>query len=418
MRHKNKKRSDSGQVMLAMVVLFLFATMTVVFGAINPILKQVTISKAVLSSQESLYLSESSVEDVLYRLKNSKSVSTTEILSLNNATTSTTISDVTGGKLIVSIAEKNDNYRKTQAKAVFGTGVAFHYGVQVGQGGFNMSNNAGVTGNVYSNGNITGSNGSFITGTAIAAGATSTISGTTVGTGITGDAWAHTVNNSTIRGSLFCITGSGNNKSCNTSKGDPATTSMPVTQEMIDAWKADSVLGGTITGNHTFSSAGNFGPKKITGNLTINANMTITGTVYVQGNITVGNNVTVRLSSSYGSSGGVVMTDGRVILSNNVTFAGSGQSTSYLMLLTTSQCPTGCSGLNAIDLSNNVGAVIINAQNGTVHLSNNVNLNEVVAKTVQLDNNATVTYITGLADTNFSSGPGGGFDISSWKEIP
>ncbi|MFZ2523311.1 MAG: hypothetical protein WAW92_02905, partial [Minisyncoccia bacterium] len=210
----------------------------------------------------------------------------------------------------------------------------------------------------------------------------------------------------------------GNNKSCNTSKGDPATTSMPVTQEMIDAWKADSVLGGTITGNHTFSSAGNFGPKKITGNLTINANMTITGTVYVQGNITVGNNVTVRLSSSYGSSGGVVMTDGRVILSNNVTFAGSGQSTSYLMLLTTSQCPTGCSGLNAIDLSNNVGAVIINAQNGTVHLSNNVNLNEVVAKTVQLDNNATVTYITGLADTNFSSGPGGGFDISSWKEIP
>ncbi|MFZ2522784.1 MAG: hypothetical protein WAW92_00155, partial [Minisyncoccia bacterium] len=186
MRHKNKKRSDSGQVMLAMVVLFLFATMTVVFGAINPILKQVTISKAVLSSQESLYLSESSVEDVLYRLKNSKSVSTTEILSLNNATTSTTISDVTGGKLIVSIAEKNDNYRKTQAKAVFGTGVAFHYGVQVGQGGFNMSNNAGVTGNVYSNGNITGSNGSFITGTAIAAGATSTISGTTVGTGITG----------------------------------------------------------------------------------------------------------------------------------------------------------------------------------------------------------------------------------------
>lgn len=404
--------------MLILVVTFLFASMVIVLGIVNPILKHAAIAKAVTNSVESLYLSESSVEDVLYRLKNSKQISSPEYLYLNGATTTTSVSDITGGKQIDSSASRNQNFRKTQAKVVFGTGVAFHYGVQVGQGGFIMSNNAGVNGNVYSDGNIVGSNGSFITGSAISSGSSGTVSGTTVGSGGTGDAWAHTVSNTTVAGNLYCTTGTGNNKSCNNSKGDPASTTMPVTQAMINAWESDAALGGTISGNYTFSSAGNFGPKVITGNLTINANMTITGTVYVQGTITVGNNVTVRLSSSYGSSGGVVITDGRVILSNNVTFAGSGQATSYLMLITTSQCPTGCSGLNAIDLSNNVGAVIINAQNGTVHLSNNVNLNEVVAKTVDLDNNATVTYITGLADTNFSSGPGGGFDISSWNEVP
>ncbi len=418
MKTRNVKNGESGQVMLVLVITFLFASMVILMGIINPILKHSAITKAVSNSLESVYLSESSVEDVLYRLKNAKQYTSPEVLSLNGATTNTTVSDIAGGKLVESSASKNQNYRKTQARAVFGTGVAFHYGVQLGNGGFVLNNNAGVNGNVYSNGVITGSNGSFVTGTAISAGPTGSISGVVVGTGSTGDAWAHTVTGSTVIGNLYCQTGSGNNKSCNTSQADPASTTMPVTDSMIDAWKSDAALGGTISGNHTFSSAGNFGPKKITGNLTINANMTVTGTIYVQGNITVGNNVQVKLSTAYGSSGGVVVTDGRVILSNNVTFAGSGQTTSYLMLVTTSQCPVGCSGLNAIDFLNNVGAVIVNAQNGTVHLSNNVTLNEVVANSLILDNNATITYITGLADTNFSSGPGGGFDISSWKEVP
>ena len=44
--------------------------------------------------------------------------------------------------------------------------VAFNFGVQVGDGGLAMSNNSQVNGNVFSNGSITGSNGSVITGDA------------------------------------------------------------------------------------------------------------------------------------------------------------------------------------------------------------------------------------------------------------
>lgn len=54
-----------------------------------------------------------------------------------------------------------------------GTGVAFHYGVQVGQGGLEMDNNSYIAGDVYSNGNIIGqTTQAQIRGTAIVAGGT------------------------------------------------------------------------------------------------------------------------------------------------------------------------------------------------------------------------------------------------------
>ena len=42
---------------------------------------------------------------------------------------------------------------------------------------------------------------------------------------------------------------------------------------------------------------------------------------------------------------------------------------------------------------------------------------EATAYGITMDNNATITYESGLADMTFSSGPGGGYDISAWKEI-
>lgn len=46
----------------------------------------------------------------------------------------------------------------------------FFYGIQVDAGGLQMDNGSGVVGNVYSNGNIVGGNGAYITGDAIVAG--------------------------------------------------------------------------------------------------------------------------------------------------------------------------------------------------------------------------------------------------------
>lgn len=51
-----------------------------------------------------------------------------------------------------------------------GIGAAFYYGIQVGEGGFEMSNNSVINGSVYSDGNITMANNAQITGDAYVAG--------------------------------------------------------------------------------------------------------------------------------------------------------------------------------------------------------------------------------------------------------
>ena len=252
-------------------------------------------------------------------------------------------------------------------------------------------------------------------------GTVATISGVTIGSAGTGDAWAHIVNNSSIAGNLYCHTGSNNNKSCNTSRSDPSQQPFPISQGNIDQWKTEAESGTIFNGNKTITSTNaSLGPMKIVGNLTIsnNATLTVTGTIWVTGDVSTSNNVNVRLSPSYGAGSGVIVTDGKINISNNATFSGSGTQGSYLMVLSTSNCPTGpsCGGSNAVSVGNNAGAVILVAQDGTIYFSNNAGAKEVIAGKLSLSNNAVITYESGLIDLNFTNGPSGGWDILNWTE--
>lgn len=407
--------------MMVATIFFLIISLTIIFGLAVPVSKQKHMVANLVESRRGYFLSEAGLEDVMYRLKNGMSVDSIEILTLNNqSTTITTVSNGTG-KTVTSLADWNGLNRRVETKLKVGVGVAFGYGIQVGNGGFTMANNSGIIGSVSSNGPIIGSNGAYITGSARSTGAVSTISGVLVGTGTTGDAWAHTINNSTVRGNLYCQTGSRNNKSCDTSKNDPTPDAYPVTDTDVATWKAEATAGGTFVGDKNISgSATTLGPLKIDGDLNIqgNATLTITGTLWVTGKITLENGAGAKLASSYSSNSGVVVADGIVSLSNNAHFAGSGSASTSIMLLTTSDCPDSsyCDGSPAINIENNAGAVILNAQNGTILFANGSGAKEAVAKTIALSPNAIITYDTGLIDTNFSNGPTGGWDIESWKE--
>lgn len=244
-------------------------------------------------------------------------------------------------------------------------------------------------------------------------GLTGLISGITVGTGTTGDAYSHTVNNSTIRGINYCQTGTSNNKACNTTLADPVEIAMPISDQNISDWKDVATTGGVINGNYSLSgSTGTLGPKKISGDLMVqnNSTLTVSGTLWVTGNVNISNNATVKLSSGYGASEGLIVVDGTVSIGNNANFAGSGTSGSYVMILTTSNSSS------AINLQNNAGAVILYASNGTVNVSNNAGAKSITAYSISLSNNATITYDSGLANANFSSGPSGSWNVSSWKE--
>ncbi len=406
------KKRDGGQVMLLVVAIFLMLSLTMVLGMSGGVFRFQRVMADLLESRKTYFLAEAGVEDVSYRLSNGLPYNANgQILSIDGQSVS--INTVTSGgrKIVTATSDWNGSQRVVEAKFTAGEGVAFYYGVQIGQGGFSIGNNSGINGSVYSNGSITGGNGSYITGTAVAV---SSINNVDVGTSTTSDAWANSITGINVTGDLYCQTGSGNNKSCNTSKGIPVSVGYPLTDAEIQEWKDDAAAGGTFVGDKTISGAGNtLGPLKIQGNLIIDAfsSLTITGTIYVTGNITLGNDATIRLTSNYGVSGGIVMSDGIITLNNNVTLAGSGTTGSYLIMLSQS------SASNAISIGNgNTTEVILYAQNGTIAMGNNANVRSLTAKTIALGNNTVLTYTQGLLDAVFNSGPSGGWQLDSWKE--
>jgi hypothetical protein len=234
-----------------------------------------------------------------------------------------------------------------------------------------------------------------------------------VGTGVVGDANSPTVTNSTVRGTLYCQTGSGNNKPCNTSGVTPTQAGLPIPEEEITGWKDDAALGGTIGAQNLTGTSNTLGPIKIQGNLSlgVNSKVTITGTVWVTGNLSLANGSEIVLAQSYGAGDGIIIVDGTTLVSNGALFTGSGDSRSYVMLLSTN------TGSNAIVLENNVNAAILYAPNGTVQVMNNANFNQVTAKTVSLNNNAVIDYVQGHIDASFVNGPSGGYDIWEWGEV-
>ncbi len=209
----------------------------------------------------------------------------------------------------------------------------------------------------------------------------------------------------------------------------PAHLELPLTEGQIQGWKDDASAGGVCTptsGGCSWSgnllvSTGNkiIGPKHVTGDLTLSngATLTITGTIWVSGNISLGNNSHVALDSSYGSQSGVIVTDGVVTVGNGSFFTGSGvDPASYTMILSDKNATS----TNVITVSETPADhsrdVIYYASQGKILFQQNARAREVTGYGINLENNATIYYDSGLANANFSSGPGGSFGITSWQE--
>ncbi len=235
------------------------------------------------------------------------------------------------------------------------------------------------------------------------------IEGMTIGDATTGTARAILYVNTTVRGlpcpNPFCLIE-------NSPRQD-----LPIPEATIAGWKADAEAGGTINGDYTLtnSASASLGPKKITGSLTVDnlATLRLTGTVWVEGDVQLSNNCVIQLDESYGDTSGVFITDGVVQISNNCEFQGSGNAASYIMLTSEKDDPDG----EVMSIDNNALGVIYYARRGRLKFSNNAAAKEATAYGITLDNNATITYESGLDDVNFSSGPSGGYTFSRWREI-
>ncbi|MFA6386714.1 MAG: choice-of-anchor R domain-containing protein [Candidatus Paceibacterota bacterium] len=186
MNNKNKIKYNGGAAMMVLVVFFVFISLTILIGIVSPTVREYRTITDNFKSKQTYFLAESGVEDVVYRLKNSKKTTGTETLVLGDLQAVTAITDIGGGKKKISTLGSTDTLeRKIEVTLNTASGVSFSYGVQVGTGGVYLDSGA-INGNVYSNGPITASSSgsNLISGTAISANSPSLIADQSNGTGI------------------------------------------------------------------------------------------------------------------------------------------------------------------------------------------------------------------------------------------
>ncbi len=585
-----KDTSQKGAAIIIVVLFFIILSTTLLIGISAPVSNQIKGTNEFLISKSSYNIADNQAENALYRFNKGKTDAPSE-LSLLGATATAVLT--TNGDEKSLVVEGSKSIFDRYIKAIFRTdeGVSFNYGLQVGNGGLQMSGSSRIIGNVYANGDIVGNGGpgwytTYITGSAIAAtlsnpttsvsvtstsasttfpfGLTNTnqdvaqsfVAGTTtainqinlfikktgtppnatvkivnnnagvpgntvitsatlnastvttsfayipvvmsssvnlsvgttywividnssnnatnyyslltyenvyaagttkqgrfgtsmtnlpsansdfnfeilvggdagtisnmgVGTSGSGEAWANSVTNVTVTGNLYCKSGTGNNKACDTTKADPVSVAYPISQANIEDWQEQATAGGsTSTITMAGTSQRTLGPIKINGNLTVGASskLTIMGPIYVTGNIVIDGAAQVSVSPSLGSSSGVLVADGSITVAASGGVTGSGTSGSYVILTSNKTCTTtsNCLSNPSISVTGAAGAVVLNALNGGVTLSGSAGVKAIVAKALSMDGATSLTYESGLSDISFTSGPSGSWTKQSWKEV-
>ncbi len=236
------------------------------------------------------------------------------------------------------------------------------------------------------------------------------------------EAWANVVNNSTVSGTIYCQIGSGNNKSCNTSKSDPVTAPYPVSDANISEWKSWAESGGaTSTVNIDSSDTVYLGPMRINGDLNISQSgkLYITGPIYVTGMVSVTGSGKIFVDPSLDSASGLIISEGLINIGGSGGIYGSGQPGSYVLLNSMRSCTdyTNCNNNPAISISGSAGSVVLNTPNGAIKLSGSAKIKAGSSKMLIMDGSTSVEYETGLTNINFTTGPSGSWIKKLWSEV-
>lgn len=423
----NKTNPQRGQAAIVFIIVILAVSLVVISGIGSLMHTHQRTIVSVTKSMESYYTAESGIQDSLLRVIDPDlDYKTPNSLSLNGAETTITITSTDDQITMNSEGDKDNNIREIALSLVTSpTGVGFHYGIQTGVGGLFMRNASKVIGNLYSNGDVIGENTATITGDVWAAG-TSILKGFTVGgnahanhiedSQIGKDAYYQTIYNTTVSGASY------------PGSPDPEPREMPISQIQIEEWKNEAALGGEIS-DYTLSGSGSLGPKKINGNMTLHGSaiLTMTGMIWVVGDVYLENSSVIQLASSFGDLSSILTVDGTISITNSIKICGSEgynsgtktcnpPSKSYVLVLSTNNSLDPDNPAVSMTNSSNLRGVLY-ASSGLILLRNKAQLKEATAYAIRADNASEIIYESGLIDMTFTSGPTGGWEITSWGEV-
>lgn len=440
MKNKFYKKRQQGQVLILTTVFFLIVGLMVISGISFTALKDTVNARNTLLSKTSYYVSESGIEDTLYRLKNGILVDSNNLVIDGNSSSVTIENNGDGTLSILSHSATDDFYKRIKINMVLGTGISFHYAVQGGMGGFQLNNTSSINGNVYSNGPVVGS-GNDIFGDVVSSG----LKGEVYGIHATGSVYAHFIGTSTVSTHIdkdayyqnisnTVVSGTHYPNSI-----ELGTTSLPISDQQIQKWENDALAGGLMLSSEcdsynsstrtcTISTDKTIGPKKIPFNLSIkssNKTLTIAGALWIVGNLEISNQPIIKMSSSLGNQNVAIIADnpsdtmgsGKVTVSQGVEFAGSGFPGSYVFIISQNNSAENGGIVDAISMSQGAAALIAYASHGQINMSQSVSVKSVTGYKIVLSNSANVIYDTGLPSYIFSNGPSGGYNVINWEEI-
>jgi len=389
-----------------------------------------------VASAQALSLAEAGIDKAAYQLNQNASYSGENNTALGSGVFTITVSTIDSStKLITAtgfVPSSSSPLATKTIKVKIGVTndvISFHYGVQAGQGGFNLQNSSKIIGNVFAGGSVIGSGGNYIYGDVISSGA----SGLVYGIHATSSVYAHTIGNAgtatIVDKNAYYVTKT-NTTVTGTSypnSPDQATTSLPISDAQIADWEAQAVAGGTKNcagGDYDISSGSvTLGPVKIPCNLHISnsATVTIQGHIWVAGNIIVENSAVIKMAPALGAENVAIIADNptdlingsTIAVKNTASFQNSGTAGSFIFLISQNKSAETGGSVEAFSLANSASALVAYAAHGLIPIENSVSLKEVTAYKVVLKNSASVTYDTGLPNAVFESGPGG-----SWTFVP
>jgi Tfp pilus assembly protein PilX len=225
-----------------------------------------------------------------------------------------------------------------------------------------------------------------------------------------GSAYAYNVSSVTAIGNIYCQIGNYNNKSCDTSRSDPAIEAYPVSTSTIAGWKTEASAAGVHVGNYTVGSVGDtLGAQKIQGNLTIGnaGTLYVTGTLWVTGSINIVDGA--KVSPGAGSKSFAILSDIGITVSGGATI--TGLNGSHIMLVSTSVDDP------AITVNGGSSDTVLFAPYGGILVSGGARAKAAAAYHIVISGGANVTYDPDMSQLIFSSGSIGGPGVKSWKEV-
>lgn len=456
---KSSVIKEQGAAMLLFIIYFMFAGTALALVLANTVYTDVVTLRALEQSLSSQSAADAGIEDAVFRFMDSANLDTQETFMLGSTTVTSAheFNGVEGRYEISATGTDATVVRNATANLYLGSGASFNFGVQTGNGGFEMGNGSSVIGNVFSNGSVqkVGGGNATIYGDVISGGPTGliaeihatgtararTIRDSTIGI----DAYAYEIDGGQVVGNAYCdtinggaVTGSGG---CLTYEPEQGTTSLPITDEEIAAIQQDILDTGTVIAATDPECAGgeyfidtditlgfvkiecDFRVKK-QGSATV---LTLTGSIWVEGNITFEGGPTVEIDGAVGNRTVPIIADnqfatatsGMITVQNGTTFTGSGSPKSYVLLISQNNdaATGGTHNKTAISLGqSSSGDLLTYAGHGRITLGNSVALKEITAYLVSIGNSASITYESGLVNVLFTSGPGGGYTIGEWSD--